>query len=211
MRRILRVWLAGVALVLAACSSPVTGSNQPATSATSVPSAAAPVSASPTATQGQQASEVATMQPTPFTISSSAFANGGAIPARFTCDGEDVSPDIEWSGAPETTKALVLVVVDPDARDFVHWLVFDIPGSPTGSLQVATSPAGPPPQGTNDFGKTGYGGPCPPSGRHRYVFSLSALDRTLGLNGSPRRADLEAAMKGHVLATAVLTGTYKRS
>jgi Raf kinase inhibitor-like YbhB/YbcL family protein len=211
MRRILRVWLAGVALVLAACSSPVTGSNQPATSATSVPSAAAPVSASPTATQGQQASEVATMQPTPFTISSSAFANGGAIPARFTCDGEDVSPDIEWAGAPETTKALVLVVVDPDARDFVHWLVFDIPGSPTGSLQVATSPAGPPPQGKNDFGKTGYGGPCPPSGRHRYVFSLSALDRTLGLNGSPRRGDLEAAMKGHVLATAVLTGTYKRS
>jgi Raf kinase inhibitor-like YbhB/YbcL family protein len=151
------------------------------------------------------------MQPAPFTLKSSAFGDGGGIPRRFTCDGEDVSPELEWSGAPEGTQALAIIVVDPDANDFVHWLVYDIPGSAMGSLPAATPPAGPPPQGVNDFGKRGYGGPCPPSGRHHYVFTLYALDGQLGLKGAPRRADLERAMQGHVQASATYTGTYKRN
>jgi Raf kinase inhibitor-like YbhB/YbcL family protein len=150
------------------------------------------------------------MEPTRFELKSPAFDEGGAIPRRFTCDGEDVSPEIEWSGAPAGTKALALTVIDPDANDFVHWLAFDIPGAEAGSLPAAVRPGGPPPQGTNGFGKRGYGGPCPPSGKHHYVFTLSALDHELGLTGAPRRADLERAMQGHVLATSTLTGTYQR-
>ncbi len=151
------------------------------------------------------------MSPGPFSLSSTAFRDGGAIPRRFSCDGENVSPDLAWNGAPDGTRALVLAVVDPDARGFVHWLVYDITGSPTGGLPlgVSASPDGPP-QGTNSFGKRGYGGPCPPSGTHHYRFTLSALDRVLALAGSPRIDALRAAMAGHVLAEATLTGTYHR-
>jgi Raf kinase inhibitor-like YbhB/YbcL family protein len=151
------------------------------------------------------------MSPEPFTLSTTAFADGGAIPRRFTCDGENESPDLNWSGAPAGTKALVLVVIDPDARDFVHWLVYDMTGTPSGGLPVGSS-ASPdaPPQGTNSFGKPGYGGPCPPSGAHHYRFTLSALDTVLELSGAPRIDALRAAMAGHVLAEATLTGTYRR-
>jgi Raf kinase inhibitor-like protein, YbhB/YbcL family len=152
------------------------------------------------------------MSPEPFTLTSTAFDEGEAIPRRFTCDGENVSPDIAWSGAPEGTQALVLIVTDPDARNFVHWLVYDMTGSPAGGLPMATS-ASPdaPPQGTNDFGKLGYGGPCPPSGTHHYRFTLSALDKVLEITGTPKVDDLRAAMAGHVLAEAALTATYRRS
>ena len=147
-----------------------------------------------------------------FTLSSPAFADGAAIPTRFTCDGKGISPEIDWSGAPAATQALAMTVIDPDAGGFVHWLVYDIPAASSGSLaeNVGTS-AGAPPQGANGRGKAGYTGPCPPSGTHHYVFTLYALDRTLGLNGTPSRADIEAAIKGHILAKTVLTGTYKRS
>jgi hypothetical protein len=151
------------------------------------------------------------MSPQPFTVTSTAFDEGDAIPRRFTCDGEDASPDLAWAGAPEGTRALVLVVTDPDARNFVHWLVFDMPGTASGSLPrgVSSSPDAPP-QGTNGFGKRGYGGPCPPSGTHHYRFTLSALDVVLELTGTPRLEALRAAMSGHVLAEATLTGTYRR-
>ncbi len=151
------------------------------------------------------------MQVRSFSLISSAFTEGGSIPRRLTCDGENVSPDLTWSDAPEGTAALALVVTDPDARDFVHWIVYDLTGTPSGGLPAAVS-ASPdaPPQGTNSFGKTGYGGPCPPAGTHRYVFTLHALDAPLELSGAPRIDALEAAMAGHVLAQATLTGTYHR-
>lgn len=152
------------------------------------------------------------MSPEPFTLTSTAFHDGGVVPRRFTCDGEDVSPDIAWSGAPDGTRALVLIVIDPDARDFVHWLVYDMTGSPAGGLPlgISSSPDAPP-QGTNGFGKRGYGGPCPPSGTHHYRFTVSALDKVLELTGTPRVDALRTAMAGHVLAEATLTATYHRS
>jgi Raf kinase inhibitor-like YbhB/YbcL family protein len=151
------------------------------------------------------------MQEPAFNLSSIAFSDGGAIPRQFTCDGEDASPDLTWAGAPDGTQALALIVTDPDARGFVHWIAFDLTGTPSGGLPsaVSSSPDAPP-QGTNSFGRTGYGGPCPPSGTHRYVFALHALDRVLELSGAPRLDELERAMDGHVLARATLTGTYHR-
>lgn len=151
------------------------------------------------------------MQEPGFTLSSTAFEPGGAIPRRHSCDGEDSSPDLTWTGAPDGTQALALVVTDPDARGFVHWIAYDLTGTPSGGLPtgVSTSPDAPP-QGTNSFGRIGYGGPCPPSGTHRYVFDLHALDRLLELTGAPRLDALERAMDGHVLATATLTGSYHR-
>jgi Raf kinase inhibitor-like YbhB/YbcL family protein len=146
-----------------------------------------------------------------FTLTSTAFTEGGSIPARFSCDGDDVSPDLTWVDAPEGTESLALIVTDPDARDFVHWIAFDLTGTPSGGLPAAVS-ASPdaPPQGTNSFGRPGYGGPCPPSGTHRYVFALYALDGLLGLGGAPRLDEIEAAMDGHVLARTTLSGTYHR-
>lgn len=147
-----------------------------------------------------------------FQLSSTAFEDGGSIPKRFTCDGEDVSPDLMWSGAPAETQAFALVVTDPDARDFVHWLAFDMGGSPSGGLPAGSSSSpDAPPQGMNSFGHPGYGGPCPPSGVHHYKFALHALDEALGLSGTPKLEELEEAMAGHRLATAELTGTYQRS
>jgi Raf kinase inhibitor-like YbhB/YbcL family protein len=146
-----------------------------------------------------------------FTLSSTAFGDGDSIPRRFTCDGEDASPDVTWAGAPDGTQALALTVTDPDARGFVHWIAYDLTGTPSGGLPTAASSSpDAPPQGTNSFGQTGYGGPCPPSGTHRYVFTLHALDGPLRLTGAPRLGALERAMDGHVLARATLMGTYHR-
>ena len=151
------------------------------------------------------------MSTAPFTLTSPAFAAGTAIPARFTCDGADVSPALAWTGAPSGTQSLVLFVRDPDAHDFTHWVAYDIPGGASGSLPEAIARSVPSPkQGRNDFGKDGYGGPCPPSGTHHYVFKLAALDATLGLGDGKKAADVEAAMDGHVLATTELIGTYQR-
>jgi Raf kinase inhibitor-like YbhB/YbcL family protein len=149
---------------------------------------------------------------TDFVVRSDAFDDGGPIPRRQTCDGEDVSPEIAWSGAPAGTRSLALVVRDPDARGFVHWIVYDIPAAPEGRLPTGMSAgAAASPQGLNGFGRAGWGGPCPPSGTHHYVFTLYALDRATGLTGTPKLAALEAAMRNHVIAQATLTGTYKRS
>jgi Raf kinase inhibitor-like YbhB/YbcL family protein len=149
--------------------------------------------------------------PTPFALTSPAFHEGAAIPSRSTCDGADVSPELRWAGAPAGTQSLALIVTDPDAHDFLHWLAFDITGVPDGNLpEGVPASASTPAQGLNGFGKRGYGGPCPPSGEHRYRFTLSALDRTLGLGGTPHLGEVEAAMKGHVLAEVTLTGTYRR-
>lgn len=146
-----------------------------------------------------------------FDLSSTAFSDGGAIPRRFTCDGEDTSPDMTWSGAPDGIQALALIVTDPDALDFVHWLVYGLDGTPSGGLPVGVSSSpDAPAQGTNSFSKLGYGGPCPPSGTHRYRFTLYALDQPLELTGAPRIGELQAAMDGHVIGEATLSGTYHR-
>jgi Raf kinase inhibitor-like YbhB/YbcL family protein len=158
---------------------------------------------------------------TVFSLGSPAFPPGGQIPRGHTCEGEDVSPPLRWSGAPDGTAAFALVVDDRDARGFIHWVVADIPPGTTemaAGLQAdpgADSPAGgsgAPTQGRNDFGRQGWGGPCPPrgSGDHRYVFTLWALSNTLGLGGNPSGADVRAAAAARSLGSAVLEGTFRR-
>ena len=146
-----------------------------------------------------------------FRMTSSAFAEGGAVPRKATCDGENVSPDLEWTDAPPETAAFALIVDDPDANGFTHWIVYNMTGSATGALPegVSESPDAPP-QGINDFDKLGYGGPCPPSGEHHYRFTLHALDDVLAIAQPPRVEELRAALAGRVLATAVLSATYGR-
>lgn len=147
----------------------------------------------------------------PFSLTSSAFNEGGSIPRQYTCDGQDASPPLEWSGAPDGIMTLALVVTDPDANDFVHWVVFNVEAGNSGGFPTgfSSSPDGPP-QGRNSFGKIGYGGPCPPSGTHHYVFRLLALDTALPLTGAPRANDVLAAARGHILGEAKLIATYKR-
>ena len=147
-----------------------------------------------------------------FELTSPAFEAGAAIARKFSCDGEDVSPPLEWTDAPDDTAAMALIVDDPDARDFVHWVMFDMTGSQSGGLTegVSSSPDAPP-QGINGFRKVGWGGPCPPSGTHRYRFTLYALDQALGIADTPSADDVRAAMQGHVLADAELEATYTRN
>jgi Raf kinase inhibitor-like YbhB/YbcL family protein len=146
-----------------------------------------------------------------FELTSTAFSAGGSIPARYSCDGEDVSPPLAWQGAPENTVAFALIVDDPDARGFVHWVVLDLTGSASGSIPEGYSQSPDASQeGTNDFGRVGWGGPCPPSGSHRYDFTLTALDAELALAGAPRADEVKRALANHVVGTATLQGTYQR-
>jgi len=148
-------------------------------------------------------------------IQSTAFAEGGEIPVLYTGEGKDVSPPLTWSGVPAGAKSLVLIEDDPDAPDpaapkmtWVHWVLFNLPATSTGLAEaVKTLPAGTG-EGLNDWKRTGYGGPMPPIGRHRYFHKLYALDTVLALPGAPTKPQVEAAMHGHVLAEAVLMGTY---
>jgi Raf kinase inhibitor-like YbhB/YbcL family protein len=142
-------------------------------------------------------------------ITSSAFQEGGNIPSKFTCDGSDTSPPLQITGVPSEAKSLVLIADDPDAPSglFTHWLVWNIPPQ-TNSISEGSAPKGV--HGTNDFGKSGYKGPCPPPGTHRYSFKIYALDRELDLRGGAKRSQLDAAMKGHVVAQGVLVGRYAR-
>lgn len=145
-----------------------------------------------------------------FTISSSAFRDGDPIPTQHTCRGRDVSPALAWSGVPVGAAALVLFVDDPDARGWVHWSVLDLPARDGGLAEDVDPTADPPQQGRNDFGRPGWGGPCPPSGTHRYVFALYALGAPLGLPGRPDGRDVRAALgRAEVLGRAVLTGTVR--
>ena len=148
-----------------------------------------------------------------FTLRSPAFEHGHAVPRRFTCDGDDLSPALEWSGTPAGTEALALMLDDPDAPSgrFTHWLVADLPAARTG-LDEDEVPNGTAVEGTNDFGRVGYGGPCPPRdrGAHHYQFHLYALAQPLKLERGFTRRDFEKALRGHVLATAVLQGTCER-
>lgn len=146
-----------------------------------------------------------------LTLTSSSFQADGEIPRRNTCDGEDVSPALAWEGAPDGAQSFVLIVDDPDARGFVHWILLDVGASASGSLPEAySSSPDAAQQGTNDFGRVGWGGPCPPSGRHRYTFTLTALNAPLALAEAPRADEVREAMAGHVLAEATLNATYQR-
>jgi hypothetical protein len=152
-------------------------------------------------------------------ISSSAFAEKAAIPAKFTCQGANVSPPLTFAEVPAGTKSLALIVDDPDAPDpaapkttWVHWVLYNLPPATPGLAEAVATAALPPGtrEGTNDWKKTGYGGPCPPIGRHRYFHKLFALDTVLPDLGSPSKAALMKAMEGHVLAQADLVGTYQK-
>lgn len=153
-----------------------------------------------------------------FKITSSAFEHDGEIPRVHTCDGADTSPPLAWSGVPDGAKSLALIVDDPDAPDpaapkmtYVHWVLYDMPPTareiPSAPGAAARLPEGTR-EGTNDWNRTGYGGPCPPIGRHRYFFKLYALDTVLGDRGAMTKVEFEAAMKGHILEHTVLMGTY---
>ena len=142
-------------------------------------------------------------------VTSSAFQEGGNIPSKFTCDGSDTSPPLQITGVPSGAKSLVLIADDPDAPGglFTHWLVWNIPPQ-TNSIAEGNAPKGV--QGANDFGKTGYRGPCPPPGTHRYSFKVFALDRELELRSGAKRSQVDAAMKGHVIAQGELVGRYAK-
>jgi Raf kinase inhibitor-like YbhB/YbcL family protein len=154
-----------------------------------------------------------------FVIRSPSFVEGATIPLEHTCEGADASPPLVWEGVPPGTRSLALIVDDPDAPDpraprmtWVHWLLYDLPPGTPGLPGAVSRDALPPGtrHGVNDWKRTGYGGPCPPIGRHRYFFKLYALDTVLGDLGAPTKVKLEAAMKGHVLAEAQLMGTYEK-
>ena len=153
-------------------------------------------------------------------IRSPAFVHNEEIPAKYTCEDEDISPPLEWSGIPEGTRSLALIVDDPDAPDpeapkmtWVHLVLYNLPADSTGlpeALDVKDLPEGAC-SGLNNWDKTGYGGPCPPIGRHRYFHKLYALDTTLDIHERSTKEELENAMEGHILATAELIGTYQKS
>ena len=142
-------------------------------------------------------------------ITSPAFEHGEEIPSEYTCDGSDTSPELNIEDVSEDTKSLVLINDDPDApgRTWDHWIVFNIPSHVT-KIDKGREPEGV--AGTNSWGRTGYGGPCPPSGTHRYFFKLYALDTYLDLEEGSTKGELEAAMAGHIIDSAELMGTYKR-
>lgn len=151
-----------------------------------------------------------------ITLTSAAFSDGEMIPRKYTCDGENISPPLSWVAVPESTKSFVLICDDPDAPagTWVHWVVYDMPAetrylaedfTDSAELEDGTK------QGINDFRKTGYGGPCPPGGTHRYFFKLYALDAKLDLKSGLTKNQLLKAMQGHILGEGALTGKYKRS
>jgi Raf kinase inhibitor-like YbhB/YbcL family protein len=142
-----------------------------------------------------------------LTITSSVFKNKGVIPAKYTCDGEDVNPPLSFEGVPEGTESLVLIVDDPDAPmgTWDHWVVWNIP--PVEKMEENSIPGT---EGLNDFGKHSYGGPCPPSGTHRYFFKVYALDTKLDLPSNSRKRNVEKAMEGHILAKGEIIGLYSR-
>jgi hypothetical protein len=151
-------------------------------------------------------------------LNSAAFTHGSAIPTRHTCEGDDVSPALDWSGAPAGTKSFALIVDDPDAPDpaaprmtYVHWVLYDIPADVPGLAEGAgNQPATSGKEGINDARGTGYTGPCPPIGQHRYFHKLYAVDTVLGDLKQPTKAALERALEGHILERTELMGTYQK-
>lgn len=165
-------------------------------------------SPSPSAPSAPSQTSASSNAPGTLTVTSTAFAEGGDIPVKFTCNGQSVSPELKWSGGPTTTQSFALIVDDPDAPigTFTHWVAYDIPANTTelgeGAQNIGKS-------GNNGAGRTGFIGPCPPSGTHRYLFQVYALDTAaLNLKDGATRDDLRNAMQGHILAQGTLTGRY---
>jgi Raf kinase inhibitor-like YbhB/YbcL family protein len=168
-----------------------------------------------TAFSGEKNSKQKKEKTMKITVTSNAFQEGGMIPKKFTCDGENISPQLAWNNIPQVTKSLAIINDDPDAPGgvWVHWVIYNIPPEskelqehilPQKVLQNGTK------QGTNDFRKIGYGGPCPPGGTHRYFFKIFALDKMLTEEAGLTKAQLLKAMEGHILADGQLMGIYKR-
>ena len=152
-----------------------------------------------------------------LTLTSTAFTHGSEIPSKYTCEGQDISPPLAWSGVPAEAKSLVLIIDDPDAPDpaapkmtYVHWVLYNIPASASSLAEAVQQPPAGTRNGLNDWCRAGYGGPCPPIGRHRYFHKLYALDTLLPDLNNPTKATLEAQMKGHVIAQTELVGTYQK-
>jgi Raf kinase inhibitor-like YbhB/YbcL family protein len=148
-------------------------------------------------------------------VTSTAFKEGQPIPKQYTCDGINISPPLEWSGLPKTAKTIAIICDDPDAPvgTWVHWVLYNLPADKIGLIEntpATETLSGGGVQGTNDFQKIGYGGPCPPSGTHRYFFKLYALDAELSLKPGSTKADLEKAMESHIVSQGQLMGTYRR-
>jgi hypothetical protein len=194
------------AAVVAGCA----GSGSSPSAVASLGPSSSPSAAAPASGASPSGSEETVMPSEAFTLSSAAFTEGGSIPRENTCDGANVSPPLAWAGVPDGTAVLALIVDDPDAGGFIHWVAYDIDPTAGGLAAGASTAAGAPPQGRNSFGNVGYGGPCPPSGTHHYAFRLMALDQALGLGGTPDADAVRAAAEGHVLAETTLTGTYQR-
>lgn len=154
-----------------------------------------------------------------LTLSSTAFKHGGTIPKKYTCQGEDISPPLSWTNVPAEAKSLALIIDDPDAPDpnaprmtWVHWLLYNIPVTVSGLAEHMSAAKLPPgtQEGMNDWHRTGYGGPCPPIGRHRYFHKLYVLDALLPDLHKPDKSKLEKAMQGHIIAQAELIGIYQK-
>lgn len=149
-------------------------------------------------------------------LTSSAFEEEDLIPSRYTCDGTDISPPLAWEGVPEATQSIAIISDDPDAPmgTWVHWVIYNIPPEKTGlseSIPNDETLADGTRQGISSFGETGYGGPCPPSGTHRYYFKIYALDRKIDVVPIMDKDTIEEAMQGHILAQGQLMGRYKRN
>ena len=145
-------------------------------------------------------------------VVSERFTADGRVRPRYTCDGPDVSPDVAWSGVPTASEAIVIILDDPDARVFTHWLIYDVPASATHLPEAGELPAGGRHGGTDFGGRVGYAGPCPPRGQtHRYVLHVYAVDRALGLEPGASRGDVLEAMEGHVVGHGSLSGLYQRA
>ncbi len=202
------ILISSLVLVLASCATPADPPEDPEPVA--VEEAAeevVPTDTSPPPTEEPEVEEEEAPM-VEMSISSPAFAQEEAIPTQFSCDGENVSPELAWTGVPEGTASLVLIVDDPDAPVGVwdHWILFNIAPDTTGIPQGSTAGT----DGSNSWDRTGYGGPCPPSGTHRYFFKLYALDTTLDLTEGSYKWAIEDALEGHILAYAELMGTYAR-
>ena len=170
-------------------------------------------SVQPQVTSRPSAGNASPQQEHELKLTSTAFKEGEAIPRGYTCDGANVSPPLEWTGVPKTAKTITIIVDDPDAPGgtWVHWVLYNLPGDGLGLIEntpLTETLNGGGVQGTNDFGKIGYGGPCPPLGTHRYFFKFYAVDSELTLKPRANKAEVEKAMEGHIVGQAQLMGTY---
>ena len=207
-QRSMLILICCLALILAGCAPAPEPAEEPAPVLEEALEEAPPADTPllPTEEIGEEEEEDTAMNE--MSLSSPAFGQNDAIPPQFSCDGDDISPALAWTGVPDGAASLVLIMDDPDAPigTWDHWLLFDMPPDLEGLPQGGTAGT----DGSNSWNRTGYGGPCPPGGTHRYFFKLYALDTTLDLPAGTAKGALEAAMEGHILAYTELIGTYTR-